>query len=122
LQRLLPNAQWIDLSGLVDDLRLVKTPAEQAYLRAAAGVSDKGAAAAIEAVAAGASERHIAAECERAMIEAGGTYPGFGPFIRSTARLGEEHTTWTDARLADGDTSSWSSPAAWRAITPRSAA
>lgn len=103
LQRQLPNAQWVDLSGLVDDLRLVKSPAEQAFLRAAAGVSDKGAAAAIDAVAAGASERHIAAECERAMIEAGGTYPGFGPFIRSTARLGEEHTTWTDARLADGD-------------------
>jgi len=103
LQRLIPNAQWLDLSGAVDDLRLVKTPAEQAFLRAAAEVSDSGAAAAIAAVAAGASERHIAAECERAMIEAGGTYPGFGPFIRSTNRLGEEHTTWTDARLADGD-------------------
>jgi Xaa-Pro dipeptidase len=103
LQRLLPNAQWIDLSGLVDELRLVKTPAEQALLRAAAEVSDSGAAAAIAAVAAGVSERHIAAECQRAMIEAGGSYPGFGPFIRSTTRLGEEHTTWTDSRLADGD-------------------
>jgi Xaa-Pro dipeptidase len=103
LRQLVPNAQWTDISGLVDDLRLVKTPTEQAFMRAAAQVSDRGAAAAIEAVAAGESERHIAAECERAMIEAGGTYPGFGPFIRSTARLGEEHTTWTDARLADGD-------------------
>jgi len=103
LQRLLPDAHWLDLSGLVDELRLVKTPAEQASLRAAAKVSDSGASAAIAAVEAGASERHIAAECERAMIEAGGTYPGFGPFIRSTKRLGEEHTTWSDSRLADGD-------------------
>jgi hypothetical protein len=30
----------------------------------------------------GAAEQ-VAAECERAMIEAEGTYPGFGPFIRS---------------------------------------
>jgi Xaa-Pro dipeptidase len=103
LQPLVPNASWVDLSGLVDGLRQVKSPAEQAYMRAAAKVSDAGGAAAIEAVRAGASERHIAAEAERAMIEAGGTYPGFGPFIRSTARLGEEHTSWSDTRLAEGD-------------------
>jgi Xaa-Pro dipeptidase len=98
-----PNAQWTDLSGLVDGLRLVKSPAEQAWLRQAAAVSDAGAAAAIAAIGAGVSERHVAAECERAMIEAGGTFPGFGPFIRSTARLGEEHTTWTGHRLSAGE-------------------
>jgi Xaa-Pro dipeptidase len=104
LQRLVPGATWIDVSGAVDGLRMIKSPAEQACLRAAARVSDAGAAAAIEAIRVGASERHVAAECERAMIEAGGTYPGFGPFIRSGARLGEEHTTWTDARFAVDDT------------------
>jgi Xaa-Pro dipeptidase len=60
-------------------------------------------AAAIAAVGIGVSEREIAAECQRAMIAAGGTFPGFGPFIRSTSRLGEEHTSWGDARLAEGD-------------------
>ena len=103
LESRLSAAEWIDAAGLVDDLRQIKSPAEQAYLRQAARVSDAGAAAAIEAVRAGASERHIAAESERAMIEAGGTFPGFGPFVRSTARLGEEHTSWSDARLGDGD-------------------
>jgi Xaa-Pro dipeptidase len=103
LQSLAPAAQWLDVSGLVDELRWVKSPAEQAYMRAAARITDAGAGAAIEAARAGASERSIAAECERAMIEAGGSFPGFGPFIRSTARLGEEHTTWTDQCLAAGD-------------------
>jgi Xaa-Pro dipeptidase len=103
LRQRFPNAQWTDLSGLVDGLRLVKSPAEQAWLRQAAVVSEAGAAAAIAAIGAGVSECHVAAECERAMIEAGGTFPGFGPFIRSTARLGEEHTTWTDHRLSDGE-------------------
>jgi Xaa-Pro dipeptidase len=37
------------------------------------------------------------------MVESGGTFPGFGPFIRATARLGEEHTTWTGHRFADGE-------------------
>lgn len=103
LKRIVPGAAWVDSSGLVDGLRMVKSPAEQAFLRSAARISDAGAAAAIAAIAPGTSERHVAAECERAMIEAGGTFPGFGPFVRSTERLGEEHTTWTDQHFADGD-------------------
>ncbi len=103
VKRQVPAADWVDISGLIDEQRMVKSPAEQAYMRAAAAVSEAGAAAAIAAIGVGASERHVAAECERAMIEAGGTFPGFGPFIRSTQRLGEEHTTWADRRFVDGD-------------------
>ena len=103
LKKRFPNARWVDVTGLVDDLRMVKSPAEQVWMRRAAAVSDAGADAAMAAVRTGASERHVAAECQRAMIEAGGTFPGFGPFVRSTARLGEEHTTWTDHRFIDGE-------------------
>jgi Xaa-Pro dipeptidase len=98
-----PRARWTDVSGLVDELRMVKSSAEQDFMREAARVSDAAALAAIEAVRPGASERDVAAACQQAMIAAGGTYPGFGPFIRSTERLGEEHTTWTDATLKPGD-------------------
>ena len=98
-----PRTEWIDVTGLVDRLRTVTSPAEQNFMRAAAQVSDAAASAAIAAIREGASEREVAAECQRAMIAAGGTYPGFGPFIRSTARLGEEHTTWSDQRFAPGD-------------------
>lgn len=97
------NLRFVDISGLVDGIRLIKSPAEQALMRAAARVTDAAAAAAIETLSSGATEREIAAACSKAMIEAGGAYPGFGPFIRSTARLGEEHTTWVDTRLAAGD-------------------
>jgi Xaa-Pro dipeptidase len=103
LKRACPRAEWVDISGIVDELRMIKSPAEQTFMRQAARVSDAAAAAAIEAVRARASEREVAAACQQAMIAAGGTYPGFGPFIRSTSRLGEEHTTWSDAELASGD-------------------
>ncbi|CDX51329.1 Creatinase [Mesorhizobium plurifarium] len=103
LKERLSAGRWVDASGIIDDIRMVKSPAEQALMRATAKVSDVGAQAAIEAIAEGASERHVAAEAERAMIEAGGTFPGFGPFIRSTRRLGEEHTTWTSDRFGAGD-------------------
>jgi Xaa-Pro dipeptidase len=102
LRRSLHDAEWLDLGGLIDDLRLIKSPAEQAFQRAAAAVTDAAAAAGIDAVHAGASEAEIAAACLAVMTEQG-TYPGFGPFIRSTERLGEEHTTWSRKRISRGD-------------------
>ncbi len=94
LAALLPESEWIDTTGVVDALRRRKSPTEQDCLRQAARVSDAAAAAAIDAIGDGAREADIAAECQRAMTAAGGTYPGFGPFIRPAARLGEEHTSW----------------------------
>ena len=98
-----PNVDWQDCSGLMDDLRLVKSPLEQEYTRHAARAADAGTLASIEAICDGASDYEVAAECHRAMILAGSEYPGFGPFIRPTTRLGEEHTTWRGDRFHNGD-------------------
>jgi Xaa-Pro aminopeptidase len=104
LKSICSNATWIDITGVVDEQRLIKSPAELSFMREAARVSDAAMLAALDAIAVGSSERDVAAACQSAMIRTGGTYPGFGPFIRSTARLNEEHTTWSSARLAKGDT------------------
>lgn len=98
-----PDVDWRDCSGLMDDLRLVKSPLEQEYTRHAARAADAGTLASIEAICDGASDYEVAAECHRAMILAGSEYPGFGPFIRPTTRLGEEHTTWRGDRFHNGD-------------------
>jgi Xaa-Pro dipeptidase len=98
----LADVDWHDMTGLVDAMRLVKSPAEQALMRQAAGVTDAAVAAAMAAIGAGADEREVAAECHAAMIRAGGDTPGFGPFIRPGARLGEEHATWGDGRYPAG--------------------
>ena len=97
------GTDWIDGSGIIDELRLVKSPLEQDYTRRAAAAADAGTLAAIDAIRDGASDYEIAAECNRAMILAGSEYPGFGPFIRPTTRLGEEHTTWRGDVFHDGD-------------------
>jgi Xaa-Pro dipeptidase len=98
-----PTATWTDGSGIIDELRLIKSPLEQEYTRKAAAAADAGTLAAVDAIHDGASDYEIAAECNRAMILAGSEYPGFGPFIRPTTRLGEEHTTWRGDVLHDGD-------------------
>ena len=98
-----PKAEWLDGSGIIDDLRLVKSPLEQEYTRKAAAAADAGTMAAIDAIHDGASDYEVSAECHRAMILAGSEYPGFGPFIRPTTRLGEEHTTWRGDTFHNGD-------------------
>lgn len=89
-------ASWHDITGMIDNLRLVKSPEEQGFMRAAARVADAGMKAAIAAIHDGAREADVAAECLAAMTCAGGTPPGFGPFIRPAWRMAEEHTSWGD--------------------------
>lgn len=98
-----PGVAWHDASGLIDALRLIKSPLEMAYTRKAAAAADAGTLAAIEAVSDGATDYEVAAACHAAMIRAESEYPGFGPFIRPTSRLGEEHTTWRGDRFRTGD-------------------
>jgi len=99
----LPQADIGDCSDLVDSLRQIKSARELDYTRQAAQVTDAMMGAARETAAAGVSEREVAAEVHRAMLLAGGDYPGFGPFIRATPTLGEEHRTWSDHKLAPGE-------------------
>jgi Xaa-Pro dipeptidase len=94
---------WIDVTGLVDSVRHVKSAAEQDYMRAAARITDSATSVALAAVGEGVSEAEIAAAYQEAMIEAGSDFPGFGPFVRSSTRLGHEHSTWSDRRLQAGD-------------------
>ncbi|MEM9631798.1 MAG: Xaa-Pro peptidase family protein [Pseudomonadota bacterium] len=97
------DAHWVDASGIIDDLRQVKSPLEMEYTRKAARAADAGTLAAIDAVRDGASDYEISAAYHSGMILAGSEYPGFGPFIRPTFRLGEEHTTWRGDNFRNGD-------------------
>lgn len=103
LRQVIDDAEWIDATGLVDALRLVKSPEEQVLMRLAAKASDAGVAAAIAAIHDGAREADVAAECLAAMTRAGGTPPGFGPFIRPEARMAEEHTSWGAGHYRAGE-------------------
>jgi len=103
IQAGLPNVEWMDASELIFQKRVTLSPAEIECTRKAAAVTDAMMRAAIETAGAGVKEKEVAAEVHRAMILAGGEYPAFGPFIRSTPTLGLEHCTWTDRTLEAGD-------------------
>ena len=103
IQAKTPKVKWHDTSDLVSILRMVKSPLEMEYVRKAAKAADAGMLAAIDATHDGASDYEVSAECIRAMILAGSEYPGFGPFVRPTSRLGEEHTTWRGEIFQKGE-------------------
>jgi len=96
LEQGIDGASWVDITGMLDEMRLVKSTEEQRFMRSAAVASDAGTQAAINAIHDGAKEADVAAECLAAMTRAGGTPPGFGPFLRPSHRMAEEHTTWGD--------------------------
>ena len=96
LKQGIDGASWLDITGMLDEMRLVKSTEEQRFMRSAAVASDAGTQAAINAIHNGAKEVDVAAECLAAMTRAGGTPPGFGPFLRPSHRMAEEHTTWGD--------------------------
>lgn len=99
----LPEARWEDASGLVDDARIVQSPRELACTRSAARVSDAMMLAAIAAAGPGVLKRDVMVAVYQAMLQRGGTYPGFIPLVRSTRTLEHEHGTWDDTKLAPRD-------------------
>ncbi|MGI9523896.1 MAG: M24 family metallopeptidase [Hyphomicrobiaceae bacterium] len=68
-------AQLEDASGLVNALRLVKSPAELAYVRRAGELGDAAWSAAVTAAAPGADEGDILADMHSAIFRAGGDDP-----------------------------------------------
>jgi Xaa-Pro dipeptidase len=97
------QVRWEDGSGIVDNVRVIKSPAEIDYVRQAAAVSDRAMRSGIDAAGEGVNEREVAAEVYRSMVASGGEYPGNAPLIRTDDRLLQEHTTWQDRVLQAGE-------------------
>lgn len=97
------GVEFVDGSGVVDEIRHVKSPAEIGHTRRAAETSSAAMAAAMAAAQIGATERDIAQACYDAMIGAGSEFPSIAPFIRTQERFRQEHVTWTDRVLRPGD-------------------
>ena len=98
-----PRAKWEDGAELVDEVRVVKSPAEIDCIRQAAAISDRAMQSGIRAAGVGTNEQEVAAEVYRSMVASGGEYPGVAPLIRTGDRLKQEHITWRDSTLRAGD-------------------
>jgi Xaa-Pro aminopeptidase len=102
LRDALPNATFTDASDLTAELRIVKTPAELALMRAASGISDEAMAAGLAQIQDGATETTVAAAAE-AVIRSRGAEPSFVTEMGSGPRTALGTFLPGDRRLTSGE-------------------
>ncbi len=95
--------RWSDAGDLINDCRIVQSPAELECTRRAAKISDAMVMSGIAMAGPGVPNRDVAAIVYHTMIQRGGTYPAFVPLIRSTRTLDHEHGTWDSDELSERD-------------------
>jgi Xaa-Pro dipeptidase len=103
LRDLSPETVWVDAGGLVEALRVIKSPAEVAYIREACVQAAKMMRAGWDAISVGASELTLASAVLSAQGAAGAEPAGLPPFVVSGPRTGIPHATWSDRILEPGD-------------------
>jgi Xaa-Pro dipeptidase len=99
LTAMMPEAAFVDCSGLVEQSRITKSAQEIDYMRQAARAAEDGMRAGLEAVLAGVTESELAAEVHRAQFMAGSEYTGLPTFITSGLRSMLVHATWSPRKL-----------------------
>ena len=92
-----------DAGGIVEALRMVKSPREIEMLERAAACTDAGLEAGLAATTAGASENDLVAAMMAASIGAGSEYMGMEPLVSSGPRGGIPHATWRRRQIEPGD-------------------
>ncbi|MCW2240087.1 M24 family metallopeptidase [Azospirillum canadense] len=84
LQAALPDARFVDFSGVLDVLRARKSVTEIAYIRKAASIADLAMAEAIAVAGEGKSERDAAAAASHAFVRLGADTGRAGPITAGT--------------------------------------
>ncbi len=92
-----------DATGMLAELRMVKTGAELDQMRAAVRAVESGLQAAIEFIRPGVTELQVAEVWERAMRDAGGEGMAFGTIIAGGPNSANPHHTTGDRQLQSGD-------------------
>ena len=95
LKGMLPDAEWVDCSMMVEEGRMIKSPKEIEYITHAARATEAGVLAGVEASAVGATENEVAAAVHTAaQIKAGSEYTGLPLFVTAGKRSFLGHVTW----------------------------
>ena len=102
LQAALPRARFVDLGRLINELRLIKSPAEIELLRQAARIADEALARAAAACRPGGSQRDAALAATTALVELGADPGAPGP-ISVGSGWDFLHGHMSEAPLARGD-------------------
>ncbi|MFJ9772224.1 M24 family metallopeptidase [Kitasatospora sp. NPDC101157] len=97
------GARLGDLGQVVERLRVVKDEHEIADLRIAAEIADQALGELLESILVGRTERHLAMELERRMIDHGADRAAFPVSVGTGSHSGQPAHQPTDRRVEEGD-------------------
>lgn len=92
-----------DLGGAVEQLRLIKDEHEIGALRIAAEITDQALGELLESILVGRTERHLALELERRLVDHGAEGPAFPTSVGTGPHSGTARHVPTDRRVEEGD-------------------
>ncbi|WP_030787231.1 aminopeptidase P family protein [Streptomyces sp. NRRL S-920] len=98
-----PGLRLVDLGGAVEQLRYVKDEEEISCLRVAAEIADQALGELLESILVGRTERHLALELERRLVDHGADGPAFPTSVGTGPNSGKGVHRPSDRRVEEGD-------------------
>ncbi|GHG68313.1 aminopeptidase P family protein [Streptomyces griseocarneus] len=98
-----PRARLEDLGTAVEQQRIVKDDEEISHLRIAAEIADQALGELLESILVGRTERHLALELERRLIDHGADAAAFPTSVGAGPNSGRAGHVPTDRRVEEGD-------------------
>ncbi|MEV4190520.1 aminopeptidase P family protein [Streptomyces toxytricini] len=103
LHSVAPRLRLTDLGTAVEQQRLVKDEEEIACLRIAAEIADQALGELLESILVGRTERHLALELERRLVDHGADGPAFPTSVGTGPHSGRARHRPSDRRVEEGD-------------------
>ncbi|MFF3690287.1 aminopeptidase P family protein [Streptomyces sp. NBC_00390] len=103
LRSVAPRLRLDDLALAVEQQRIVKDEDEIACLRIAAEITDQALGELLESILVGRTERHLALELERRLVDHGADGPAFATSVATGPNAGRAGHRPTDRRVEEGD-------------------
>ncbi|MCQ4206800.1 aminopeptidase P family protein [Streptomyces longispororuber] len=98
-----PRLRLTDLNRAVEQLRFVKDEEEISCLRIAAEIADQALGELLESILVGRTERHLALELERRLVDHGADGPAFATSVGTGPNSGRGGHRPSDRRVEEGD-------------------
>ncbi|MEU9449519.1 aminopeptidase P family protein [Streptomyces sp. NPDC048277] len=98
-----PDLRLTDLGSAVEQLRVVKDEEEISCLRIGAEIADQALGELLESILVGRTERHLALELERRLVDHGADGPAFRTSVATGPNSGRRGHRPTDRRVEEGD-------------------
>ncbi len=103
LQERLPDIEWVDTSLIIEDMRLIKSPAEQEYSRLSGQAASTGMRYALDLLKGGITEDDLMAAAYQGLFSKGSEFPGLPPLINAGVRHTMAHAMAEGNPVRAGD-------------------